>query len=57
MRAVQNQPKVPQKRLQFDECAINQTPLPFINGCLNKRDEEETGPEKYAHQEENKETS
>lgn len=51
MRAMHSQTKVPQKRLQFDECDINHTALFFIDGCSNMRDEEETGPE------ENKETS
>ncbi|KAK2573286.1 Retinoblastoma family protein [Acropora cervicornis] len=57
MRAVHSQTKVPQKRLRFDECDINHLAGIFINGCSNKRDEEETGPEKHAHKGENKETS
>lgn len=57
MCAVHSQTKVPQKRLRFDECDIDHTAGIFINGCTNKRDEEETGPEKHAHEGENKETS
>ena len=57
MRAVRSQTKVPQKRLRFDECDIDHTAGIFINGCTNKRDEEETGPEKHAYKGENKETS